>query len=106
MGHDVQSWGEMYSHGAAFCTVELCLSQVLASAVLLQSLPAWLFGFGCQTTAERTCISYNFNAYCIELDDPACPWLGALLASSDGLLKGQTVARLFKVFLLQLLLKS
>ena len=39
MGRDVQSWGEMYSHGAVSCTVGLCLSQVLASAVLCSPYP-------------------------------------------------------------------
>ena len=72
MGHAVQSWGEMYSHGAVSCTVGPCLSQVLASAVLLQSLPAWLFGSGCQITAVCTSSGYNFNVYCIEVDNPVC----------------------------------
>ena len=72
MGHDLQSWGEMYSHGAVSCTVEPCLSQVLVSAVLLQSLPAQLFDSGCQTTAVCTSSSCNFIVDCIELDNLAC----------------------------------
>ena len=72
MGHDLQSWGEMYSHEAVSYTAEPCLSQVLASTVLLQSLPAQLFDAGCQITAVCTSSGYNFNVYCIEVDNPAC----------------------------------
>ena len=94
MGHDIQSWGEMYSHGAASCTVGLRLLQVLASAVLLQSLPARLFESACQTTAVCTSSSYNCSVYCIELRDPVGWWMRALLASSVNLLKWQTAAHL------------
>ena len=72
MGHAVQSWGEMYSHEAVSCTVGPCLSQVLASAVLLQSLLAQLFDSGCQITAVCTSSGYNFNVYCSKVDNPAC----------------------------------
>ena len=54
MGHDVQSWGEMYSHWAASCIVGLRLSRILASEAVLQSLPAQLFDSGCQITAVCT----------------------------------------------------
>ena len=62
--------GKLYSPSAAFCTAGIRLCRVLASTVVLPSLPALLFESGCQITAERTYSSYNSNAYWVEHDAP------------------------------------